>query len=179
LKENVASVGSRVNALNDKVRRSLQERAAQQGVYKVRGSERETGGAEMVYMDIYNRVTETIGVSRSMAKHVMLVHINPIAGRDAEFNEWYEKYHLKEIMEIPGFVSGQRFMLSDTQPPFGESPKHQYLIIYEIDGEIESVAAALTSPATAKRLTPSDTPDVSNATLRLFTAIGPVTKAQR
>lgn len=112
-----------------------------------------------------------------MAKHIMLVHINAFAGRDAEFNEWYDTYHIKEVMATAGVVSAQRFKLSDAQLPFGESCAHKYLVIYEIEGDLAPFVAELTAPETAKSRTLSDAPDENNAILRLFTAMGPALKS--
>ena len=114
-----------------------------------------------------------------MAKHVMLVSINAAAGRDAEFNDWYDKVHLKEVLALPGFVAAQRFKLSDAQMPWGDPPPHKYLTVYEIDGDPAALIAKLTSPETAKNMTVSDSSDVNTAVVRMFTAVGPYTKAAR
>jgi hypothetical protein len=109
-----------------------------------------------------------------MERHIMVVQVNPVVGRDDEFNEWYDNYHIKEMLKTPGFVSARRFRFCDVQLPSGDTASHKYLVIYEIEGAIAPVVADLMSPETAKRITPSTAFDSSNAVLRLFTAVGPV-----
>ena len=48
-----------------------------------------------------------------MAKHHLLAFPNPVAGREDEFNRWYDGQHLPDMLAVPGFVSGQRFALTD------------------------------------------------------------------
>ena len=50
-----------------------------------------------------------------MAKHVFVVFTNPVEGKDATYNDWYDNRHLPDVLDVPGFVSAQRFRLSDTQ----------------------------------------------------------------
>jgi len=46
-----------------------------------------------------------------MSRHVFAVLTNPVEGREAEFNAWYDR-HLHDILRLPGLVSAQRFRLS-------------------------------------------------------------------
>ena len=66
-----------------------------------------------------------------MGRHILVVMTNATEGRDAEFNEWYSNTHLREVIDIPGFVAAQRFKLADTQ--IGGPNEYQYLAIYEIE----------------------------------------------
>jgi hypothetical protein len=72
-----------------------------------------------------------------MARYRMLVLSRPTEGREAEYNDWYQNTHLKQIVAIPGFVSAQRFRLSVNMRGEGTYP---YMAIYEI--ETDDVAAA-------------------------------------
>lgn len=74
-----------------------------------------------------------------MGKHILVVHTNAKEGQDEAFNEWYSNVHVQEVVQIPGFVSAQRFQLSDEQ--MGGECAYKYLAIYEI--EAESAGAAL------------------------------------
>lgn len=60
-----------------------------------------------------------------------VVLTNAVAGREAEFNDWYTNTHLPDVMAIPGVVSAERFELAEyqrnPQQPF------RYLAIYEIE----------------------------------------------
>jgi hypothetical protein len=67
-----------------------------------------------------------------MAKHVFVVFTNPTPGQEAEYNAWYTGQHLPDVLDVPGFVSAQRFKLSDTQRAAGPFP-WQYLALYQIE----------------------------------------------
>lgn len=67
-----------------------------------------------------------------MPKYTFLVLSNAVDGKDAEFNEWYTNRHIPDVLDVPGFVAGQRFRLTDAQrgkPPYA----HRYLALYEIE----------------------------------------------
>lgn len=67
-----------------------------------------------------------------MPKHLFVVFTNPVEGREDEFNEWYSKTHLRDLVAIPGCVSATRFELSHTQRM---EPPHpwKYMAIYELE----------------------------------------------
>lgn len=55
---------------------------------------------------------------------------NPVAGREDEFNRWYEADHLRNGVRTPGVLAGQRFRRADGPWPSG---RHDYLTIWEMD----------------------------------------------
>ena len=68
-----------------------------------------------------------------MAKYTFVVLSNPTTpGQEAEYNEWYNKIHIPDVLNVPGFVAAQRFKVADTQLGDG-TPAHRYLALYEID----------------------------------------------
>lgn len=80
-----------------------------------------------------------------MARYKMLVLSRPTPGNEAQYNDWYQNVHLKQIVAIPGFVSAQRFKLSvgmrgeDTYP---------YMAIYEVEtDDVDAAFDALTKAA--------------------------------
>ncbi|HEV8654178.1 MAG TPA: hypothetical protein VGR85_01515 [Candidatus Limnocylindria bacterium] len=76
-------------------------------------------------------------------KAIDLVLTNAKPGQDAEFNEWYDKVHIHDILRVPGIEWAQRFKISpvrrgdnyNTMPP----PPFQYLALYELDGSVQQV----------------------------------------
>jgi hypothetical protein len=66
-----------------------------------------------------------------MAKHYLLAFTNPVPGREAEFDRWYDERHMADLLAMPGFVSAQRFALSDATGQ-GE-PRWTSLALYELD----------------------------------------------
>lgn len=86
-----------------------------------------------------------------MSKYVFLVLTNTSGGRDDEFNEWYNKQHIPDVLNIPGFVAAQRFRLADAQMGRTESP-WRYLAIYELEtddlaGALKDLTARVGTPA--------------------------------
>ncbi len=77
-----------------------------------------------------------------MRKHFLLFFSNPIDGREEEYNKWYTDRHLHDVVKVPGFVSAQRFELSEAQ--MQEGIEYRYLAIYEIEtDDIKSAIDAL------------------------------------
>lgn len=67
---------------------------------------------------------------------------NSAPGKDAEFNEWYDTHHIREVPETHlGFISGRRFCLNALQRDGGgvRSP-WQYLAIYQLDPSVDPAA---------------------------------------
>ena len=67
-----------------------------------------------------------------MARHVFVVFTNPVPGKDETYNDWYTNQHLADVLDVPGFVSAQRFKLSGTQRAAGPHP-WQYMALYQIE----------------------------------------------
>src|SRR5579872_4588622 len=77
-----------------------------------------------------------------MAKYTFLALTNPVAGKENEFNEWYDQHHVPDVVNVPGFISGQRFKLADAQFGNAEATKaFKYLALYEI--ETDDIAATI------------------------------------
>lgn len=77
-----------------------------------------------------------------MPKYLFLAFTNPTEGKEEAFNRWYDEQHIPDVIDVPGFVSGQRFRLDDTQYPLNQHPsRHRYLALYEI--ETDDIAATL------------------------------------
>ena len=73
-----------------------------------------------------------------MGRHLLTVFTNPVEGKEDEYNEWYSNVHVQEVVTIPGFVSAQRFALSESQ--MGGTPSYRYLAIYEIEAPSVEIA---------------------------------------
>jgi hypothetical protein len=72
-----------------------------------------------------------------MSKAVLLVYSNCPAGREQEFDHWYDTIHLPDMLDTGVFTSAQRFRLSGPGPKnitrTGEEAVAQYLVIYEMN----------------------------------------------
>jgi len=68
-----------------------------------------------------------------MSKYTFVVLSNPTTpGQEAEYNEWYNKVHIPDVLNVPGFVAAQRFRLAEAQLGDGK-PDHRYLALYELE----------------------------------------------
>ena len=65
-------------------------------------------------------------------KHVVVVLTEPTVGQEEEFNEYYEKLHIDEVLETAGWESGQRFQLTKE---VGIKCPQQYLALYEVEAD--------------------------------------------
>lgn len=78
-----------------------------------------------------------------MADGVLIVLAHPVAGRDEEFNDWYDHQHLADVLALPGFVAAQRYEYVASTRDDVEDPG--YLAVYEIEGDLGEAMATLES----------------------------------
>jgi hypothetical protein len=69
-------------------------------------------------------------LENAMRAPVFLALSHPRAGREAEFHDWYDRHHLRDVVTIAsGFANGRRYwQASDT-----DAPRWGSLAIYELD----------------------------------------------
>ena len=67
-----------------------------------------------------------------MAVYTFVVTSRPGEGKDTEYNDWYTKQHLPDVLRIPGLVAARRFKLAGTQVQPTESAQ-PYLALYEVE----------------------------------------------
>lgn len=106
-----------------------------------------------------------------MSKHVFVVLTNATGGRDEEFNEWYNKQHIPDVLQIPGIVAAQRFRLGNAQMD-GMSTPWRYAALYEFEtndvaGVLKDLAARVGTPA----MVMSDTLDMNSVGAYVFAPI--------
>jgi hypothetical protein len=110
-----------------------------------------------------------------MKRFKLLVLSNPREGRDQEYNDWYTKRHLAEVVAIPGFVSAQRFKLTD---PMGFPHDHRYMAIYEIESDNpKAVMDDMMSRSGTPTMVISEALDLEGATIGLYEECSPVVEA--
>ena len=90
-------------------------------------------------------------MKQEIGKALLVVFMEPEAGTEAEFNEWYNKHHVPERVSVPGFLGARRYEICD-----GEGAL-KYLAIYELEdeavlhGEAYLKVAAESTPMNFKR----------------------------
>lgn len=69
------------------------------------------------------------------------------AARESEFNKWYDKTHLPDVLETPGFIRATRY--ENTEPAEGEA---KFFATYEIEtDDIDGAMKALNDNMARKR----------------------------
>ena len=107
-----------------------------------------------------------------MAKYTFIALTNPVEGKEAEFNEWYDKHHVPDVINVPGFISGQRFKLADAQFGGEASKAYGYLALYEIEtDDIAATIKELKARGGTADITPSDAIDGKRVATYMFTQI--------
>ena len=83
-----------------------------------------------------------------MAKWILVVETNCAdAARETEFNEWYDKTHIPDVLETPGFIRATRY--ENTESSEGEA---KFFATYEIEtDDVDAFIKAHTDNMTRKR----------------------------
>lgn len=112
-----------------------------------------------------------------MPQFAYVVHSNPVAGREDEYNDWYSNRHLADVVAVPGFVSAQRFCLTDAEAE--GAPQQKYMAIYTMDTDApDKTLAHLTSLVETGTMHMSDAFSMEGMATHLYAAITPVVSAQ-
>jgi hypothetical protein len=70
-----------------------------------------------------------------MTTAILTVFTNVTSPEDDEaFNDWYDNTHLKDVLEVPGFVAATRYRISAAQAK-GVAVTHEYLSVYEVESD--------------------------------------------
>ncbi len=72
---------------------------------------------------------------------IILALTNAVAGRDSEFNKWYDEVHVKDLVAVSGIGAAQRYRVAPTDNM--PAPPYEYLTIYRTDVSPDSVFATL------------------------------------
>ena len=69
-----------------------------------------------------------------MADGVLLIQTEPRAGREAEYERFYDGVHVPEILQTPGFERARRFraVRSSELPERPDGEWHSNLVIYDV-----------------------------------------------
>ncbi len=106
-----------------------------------------------------------------MAKYTFIVLSNPTsAAQEEEYNEWYNRVHLPDVLNVPGFVTAQRFRLADAQ--VDKNPPHKYLALYELETDnLEATLADLASRVGTADMFMSEAFDLQNVGGYIFSPL--------
>src|SRR5258707_9947097 len=86
-----------------------------------------------------------------------------------EYNDWYTNQHLADVVDVPGFVSAQRFKIKTLV--MGEF-KNKYMAIYNIESDDpQKVMDAMMARRGTDQMVISDALDTDNCDCALFETI--------
>lgn len=102
-----------------------------------------------------------------MATHTLLVFSNPIEGREAEYNRWYDEQHLPDVLKVPGVSAAQRFRLGE-----GQKGDQRYLAVYELNtNDAAAVTGELAKRAGTDAMPMSDALDTRSLGMTVYEAV--------
>ncbi|MGH9344818.1 MAG: hypothetical protein ACRD19_13795 [Terriglobia bacterium] len=105
-----------------------------------------------------------------MAKYTFVVLTNPTAGKETEYNEWYNQTHLPDVLNVPGLVCAQRFKLADSQ--MGKNNPYNYLALYEIEtDDLPGVLKEMRERGGTADMVMSDAIDLNGAAAYIFAPV--------
>lgn len=92
-----------------------------------------------------------------MAQYRLIALSNAKDGREAEFNDWYDKVHLPDMLKVPGIISGER--LVNILPA-----AHKFIAIFDVETEsLEALAGEIQARAGTDQMVVSDALDIDTA----------------
>ncbi|MCK9930624.1 hypothetical protein MXD62_26250 [Frankia sp. Mgl5] len=105
-----------------------------------------------------------------------LVFSNPVEGKEREFNAWYDTVHVPEVLATPGMLWAQRYVVREAEinrAVGGATPAHRYLLVYEMEGDVDAIMAKVREAVASGGIVMSDTLDLGNVSMSFWTALGP------
>lgn len=108
-----------------------------------------------------------------MKDYRFVVLTRPVAGKEDEYNHWYDTRHVPDVISVPGVNAAQRFVAEVN----GEK---QYLAIYDVQtDDPQALFGELSGRAGTDRMPMSDALDLTSTSAIMYEAIGPKQTAQR
>lgn len=92
---------------------------------------------------LFYPVSEKVGRPPDYSPFISLAFAAPVKGLEAEFREWYSTGHIRHALNIPTYVSSQRFELTEFQQPGAAAASYESLAVYEQEGCIDDIVNGL------------------------------------
>jgi hypothetical protein len=108
-----------------------------------------------------------------MASGQLLVFSRAQPGREDEFNEWYNRQHIPDVLRLaPEIRTARRYSLTTLALPPG-SPTWAYVTIYDIaPGDVGPVLERMNQAMGTPRMPLSDTAELSSIGLLQASMLG-------
>lgn len=101
-------------------------------------------------------------------KHLILVYSDPVEGRDEEYAAWYDDVHIPDVLKVDGVVSGHRYELTHVAREGAAPPAHQFVAVYEMEGDADEIFAELRRRSNTPDMPVSDSFDRSTASMTIW-----------
>ena len=106
-----------------------------------------------------------------MPSYKMVVLTKPIAGKDAEFNAWYDNVHIPEVLSRDAVKSAQRYKQA---VHLAGSDEWGYGTIYQIEtDDLGGLLKEMGEAAASGKSSRSDAVDYANTFTAIYEALGP------
>ena len=106
--------------------------------------------------------------------YYFLVFNGPVAGKEAEYNQWYNEQHAPDVVSVPGFVSAQRYVYNDVQLREVALKKPKYLVMYTIvTNDLPAVLAEVKRRLKTGETRVSNTLDPKSGQMYIYRAFRP------
>lgn len=106
-----------------------------------------------------------------MPTYRYIMFTNAVAGREDEFNKWYDDVHFPDIARAEAFSRGERYEIVPSS--FTSTSAHRYAAIYDVDGEdAEAALQKLKVAFEAGQMLMSDAFDAQGAQPILLKSMG-------
>jgi hypothetical protein len=115
-----------------------------------------------------------------MNKYLLVGFGNCVAGREDEYHDWYNNRHMDDVLAIPGFVSGQRFAVQDTNVAGESHSPWQYLALFEIEtDDLRGALDTLVARSGTALMPSSDTVDLKSVATFIYRPVTPKVEPRR
>src|SRR5262249_18583534 len=93
-------------------------------------------------------------------KFTFVVLTNPVAGKEDEYNEWYSKQHIHDVVRAPQISAARRFQIAPMSQKAGDKLGFKYVALYECEAnEAPEIAAGIGALRDEGRMPVSDALD--------------------
>jgi hypothetical protein len=106
-----------------------------------------------------------------MRKSIYMVFTEPIPGREDEFNDWYEREHIPDVLRVKGIVAATRYEMNPLMPRSEAFPPARYLAIYELDGDPGEILGRLSQAGAAGEMRMTSAMASEHTTSFIFTPL--------
>ncbi|RPE38958.1 hypothetical protein EDD90_1904 [Streptomyces sp. Ag109_O5-1] len=106
----------------------------------------------------------------TLASYLLAVYTRPKPGSEAEYHRWYDDFHLDEVLQVPDFVTAQRFALigSEGSQFLGDG---SHLAVFSITSD--DIGATMTAFQHARKSMATPTClDIDSVTLSWWRPVG-------